>query len=585
MANAQPFPGDTRLFVEATDFVRGNAVRDTNNYGKDTGGKGVIITNGTPVHAEWEVSVPSAGRYQIEIRYAGEEARPVQLLVNGEKVTGKAASRATGSWNANGQQWEVAGVAPFKAGVNTVRVYRDGPLPHISRLLFFPRPNAVPATNGASPLTAETLAKRDNLIPELVTRFAERFALRSPTEAEQAKLLTDDTLLVLPTKPEPFYAEADAIAVKSATEALDAALKQAPKVPVVMAVEDGKPEDVKVHLRGSTQTLGDVAPRGFPAMLAKSCAPQKDETIATNDTGSGRLAFARWLTRRDHPLTARVHVNRVWQHLLGEGLVRTPDNWGVKGEKPTHPELLDYLTQTYTKPVNEGGDGWSQKRLIRRIMLSRTYQMASVSPSAQRAKLLDPANRFLWRQNRKRLEAEPLRDSVLAVAGTLDKSFGGSLLETPNNEYVTNDQSRDRALYDSNRRAVYLPVIRNSVYDLFQAFDFGDGMSVNARRASTVVAPQALFLMNSPLARAASESFAQAVQAGAKTEPARIQAAYYRALSRPATAAEVTQAQTYLTRYQTALASSEPDAQKRQTKAWQSLCHALLACNEFTYVD
>ena len=282
-------------------------------------------------------------------------------------------------------------------------------------------------------------------------------------------------------------------------------------------------------------------------------------------------------------MTARVAVNRVWQHLFGAGIVRTADNWGVKGEKPTHPELLDYLASTFISQ-----DNWSQKKLIRRLMLTAAYQMSVIAPDtvAAKANLIDPENRLLWRMNRRRLEAEPLRDALLAVSGTLDPTLGGSLLTTANGDYVTNDQSGNQAGYAAPRRSIYLPVIRNAVYPLFQSFDFGDGTTVNAHRASTTVAPQALFLMNSPLVQDSARAFAVSLQLDAPvTDAVRIRKAIYRALGRPATDDDLWNAAAYLQRYEKALTPVEPDPFKRRERAYQSYCQALFASNEFIYVE
>jgi cytochrome c553 len=571
-------PGDPpRALLEAIAFKRGNAVRDTTNYGK---GLGVIITDKAPVSAEWDVDLPTEGRYQVEIRYAAEEARPVRLLVNGKAVKTDAAGGATGSWMPDGQRWEAQGVYKFLAGANRIKIERkDGPLPHISRLLIVPAPPAPVDSKNA--LTADEIAKRDGLIAPVLTRWASRVVGAANLDEARKRAEGDEALFAIPEKAERFYANASGEAVKKAQDALDAAKKGVPEIPAVLAVEeDPKPANCPVHVRGSTENLGDIVPRGLPAILAKG----GDAPTPVGEAGSGRLTLARWLTSGSHPLTARVAVNRTWQHLFGDGLVRTPDNWGVKGEKPTHPELLDWLAATFVRD-----DRWSQKKLIRRLMLSSAYRMASASPQETKAQTLDPDNRLLWRMNRRRLEAEPYRDALLAVAGKLDPAMGGTLLTTPNDDYVTNDQSKDRAQYGVYRRSLYLPVIRNSLYDLYQAFDFGDGMTVNARRASTTVAPQALFALNSPLARESAEAFAASLldgkQAGQADDADRIRRAYLRAYGRPATTVEVARCRNFLARYGTALAAYEPDASKRRLRAWQGLCQVLLAANEFLYVD
>ena len=590
LAESPPAPGDpTRQVIEAVSFKRGSAVRDTDNYGKDT--SGVLVTGKPPVSAEWDVAVPSAGRYQIELRYAAEFARPCLLSINGVVVNKSAAGGVTGSWLADGQRWEVQGVYPFVAGVNRIKLERtDGPIPHFNRLFVALRPRPAEGMAGAKGKTAEQIAKDAGLIPEIVTRWATRLADANTLADAQAHLAGDKTLFALPAKPETHYSARSVAEIKTAETALADAMKAAPVRPTVMAVEDApKPEDVRVHIRGNTQTLGEVAPRGFPVVLVSACnrargvAPSAPADISPDATGSGRLAFARWVGSATHPLTARVEVNRVWQHLFGEGLMRTPDNWGVKGDKPTNLPLLDYLASTFVRE-----DGWSRKKLIRRIMLSSAYKMAVETPLMARAAVVDPENRLLWHMSRRRLEAEPLRDSLLSVSGLLDPKMGGSLLNTRDDDYVTDDQSREKAAYTAPRRSIYLPVIRNAVYDLFQAFDFGDGSGVNAHRASTTVAPQALFLMNSPLVQQTSAAFAHDLLTGKNAnapDATRVQTAFARAFARPAAPAEVARATNYLARYEAALVASEPDGAKRRERAWQSYCQALFASNEFCFVD
>jgi hypothetical protein len=203
-----------------------------------------------------------------------------------------------------------------------------------------------------------------------------------------------------------------------------------------------------------------------------------------------------------------------------------------------------------------------------------------------KASKFDPENRLLWRMNRKRLEAEPYRDAILQVSGTIDLTMGGTLLTTADFDYVTNDQSNDKAFYGSPRRSLYLPVIRNSLYDLYQSFDFGDGSTVNGLRAVTVVAPQALLALNSPLIRDASGSFAaNLLKENVADDGSRIRDAYLNAYGRPATPAEVARVEAYISRYSTAVAAVEPDAAKRRLRAYQSFCQALFASNEFLYLD
>ena len=570
-------PGDrARINILAVAFARGNAVRDKDNYGK--GIDGVIITNGAPVSAEYDVTVPTAGPYQLELRYASAEARPVHVSLNGAEVVKATAGANTGSFMPEGQRWEAVGIYPLVAGVNTLKIERkDGALPHINRILLVPAAtDAKAATKAETDRVAEVLAKRDGLVAAVLARFASRVHGATDIGAAHEWVSHDGSLFAALDKPEEFWSVADKAAVKNAQAALDTENKNAPMVPNAQAVEDNsKPEDVRVHVRGSTENLGDLVPRGFPAILVTERTPKAEAT------GSGRLAMARWLTRPEHPLTPRVAVNRIWGHLFGVGLVATPDNWGLRGEAPSNPALLDYLASTFVRE-----DHWSQKTLIRQILLSSVYRQSCTSPLAVKAAKFDPENRLLYRANRRRLEAEPYRDAMLEVSGQLDLKMGGSLLTTNDADYVTNDQSNDKAVYGAPRRSLYLPVIRNSLFDLFQVFDFGDGSTVNAQRAVTVVAPQALYALNSPLVRDAAGIFAAHLLAETATDDGqRIRRAYLRALGRPATPAEVGRILSYAAHYDAATATLEPDAAKRRARAYQSVCQALFASNEFLYLD
>ena len=177
-------------------------------------------------------------------------------------------------------------------------------------------------------------------------------------------------------------------------------------------------------------------------------SPWDSDAPITDDT-SGRLKLAEWLTQPDHPLTARVLVNRVWQAHFGEGLVRSPDNFGRLGEKPTHPELLDWLATEFVE------HGWSIKSLHRLILNSAVWQQTTDFNEV--ANTIDPENRLLWRMNRRRLEAEAIRDSLLAIGGDLDTTMGGTLLPTENRKYVTSTANINIDVYEAPRRTVYLP--------------------------------------------------------------------------------------------------------------------------------
>ncbi|MCH8047876.1 MAG: DUF1549 domain-containing protein, partial [Planctomycetes bacterium] len=303
--------------------------------------------------------------------------------------------------------------------------------------------------------------------------------------------------------------------------------KSAPEVPTAMGAVEGTVANVRRHLRGSHLTLGETIPRGVPRVLTP------DGTFAIDPKQSGRLELARWLASGDHPLTARVMVNRLWRWHFGRGLVASCDNFGVLGERPVNGPLLDWLAVRFVR------SGWSIKQLHRLIMLSKTYQMSSAHDAASAR--IDPENRLQWRASVRRLEAEAIRDAVLAASGRLDRTMGGSLLHVKNREFFFDHTSKDGTKYDSLRRSIYLPVVRNHLYGLFELFDFPDSATVHGNRATTTVAPQALLMTNSPLVWESAEHWAAELLQGEESSNAdRIGKLYVTAFGRPPTKTEVT---------------------------------------------
>ena len=299
-----------------------------------------------------------------------------------------------------------------------------------------------------------------------------------------------------------------------------------PARPLVMSIAEADPStiaDIRIHLRGSVQTLGEPAPRGF-LQVATIGEPPKIPT-----TESGRRELADWLADARNPLTARVYVNRVWGALFGVGLVPSVDNFGTTGDRPSHPELLDALALEF---MNE--DGWSTKRLVRRIVLSRTYRLATSDDSHARA--VDPENHGLWRQNSKRLEAECLRDAMLWVAGTLQEDMGGP-------SFPAKLAADYGYAGESNRRSVYVPVFRNALPEIFEVFDFADPSMVVGRRNTSTVTPQALFLMNHPFPRDCARAAARRVRAESGD---RLNLAYHLSLGRGPSPSERAVAQAFL---------------------------------------
>ena len=330
-----------------------------------------------------------------------------------------------------------------------------------------------------------------------------------------------------------------------------------------MAVLDGKPADCPIYIRGELEEKGPVIPRGFVTVLG---AP---ESAKITPGQSGRLELANWLTTPENPLTARVMANRVWQHLFGDGIVSTPDNFGATGERPTHPELLDYLATRFV------ANGWSVKTLVRDIVLSRTYQLSSAGDAKNFA--ADPENNFLWRANQRRLDAESIRDSILAVSGQLNlQPLAGSPLSGMSDTDL-GKASRAALKAESPHRSVYLPIVRDMLPEVLDLFDFAEPSLVVAAREVTTVPSQALFMLNSPFIQKNAAAFAKRFQGTSADPKERITAAYLTAFSRPPSAAEVARVEVYLQTH-AAERGSSPET------ALTTFCQALFASAEFRYV-
>ena len=373
-----------------------------------------------------------------------------------------------------------------------------------------------------------------------------------------------------PEKLETLYPEATTAELAKHRAALTAFETAGPDLPTTMGVTEDEVVDVAIHIRGDTQKLGDVVPRHTPPVILGAPAPE------FSPQASGRLPLANWLVDPQHPLTARVFVNRVWRWRFGRGLVRTTDNFGLLGEVPSHPELLDWLAQRFI------ADGWSLKSLHRLMLNSSTYQQASVPHPATHAHDFD--NRLLGRFGLRRLAAEEVRDSLLAVSGQLDPTLGGPVLKVKNRGYLFDHTSIDLTDYTSSRRSLYLPVIRNNVFDLFQLLDFPDPSVPTGDRAASTVAPQALLMMNSDFVMQSADKLADRLLAETGTDADRFASLFRLAYAREATVAEIESSGQLLFQMETALVSSEPDSRVRTRQAWSALCHTILAANEFIYV-
>ena len=373
-----------------------------------------------------------------------------------------------------------------------------------------------------------------------------------------------------PEKLETLYPDATKAELTKLREALATLEKNPPNYPAAMGVSEDKVIDLAIHVRGNPLKLGDVVPRRTPPVVRGAQPPQ------FAPTESGRRQLAEWLTNPQHPLTARVFVNRVWRWHFGKGLVRTTENFGLLGEVPSHPELLDWLARRFV------ADGWSLKSLHRLILNSSSYQQSSSASAEVVAR--DPDNRLFGRANVRRLEAEEVRDSLLAVSGQLDGTFGGSLLKVKNRDYLFDHTSIDKTDYTSRRRSLYLPVIRNNVFDLFQLLDFPDPAVPSGDRAMTTVAPQALLMLNSDFVMQSADELAARLLADPCDDDERLSRMHVLAYGREASAEERQANRAFLAKVEQSAAASESDADKRRRDAWSVLCHVIFAANEFVYV-
>jgi hypothetical protein len=354
---------------------------------------------------------------------------------------------------------------------------------------------------------------------------------------------------------------------------LDLESSAGPKGDAVMGVRDGnRPEDCRINIRGEVNDLGDSVPRGYVRVLT---FPNSPDVVPDQ---SGRLQLAMWLTSKNNPLTARVAANRIWYHLFGRGIVATVDNFGALGERPTHPELLDYLAVRFMQ------EGWSTKALIREIMLSRAYQLSSEHSEANYA--ADPDNTLVWRMNRKRLEAEAIRDAILAISGNLDlKRPEGSLTQTITGGEIGRQARTEGLKKDVTFRSAYLPIVRGLVPDFLSLFDVADPELVVGQRDVTTIAPQALYMMNSPLVLAQSKATAERLMADSKLvdDEARATYAFRLALGRAPEGQQAADVLAFLKNYEASL-PSDMKPEVRRLEAWTSVCQTLMASAEFRYV-
>ncbi|MCX6979232.1 MAG: DUF1553 domain-containing protein, partial [Verrucomicrobia bacterium] len=464
-------------------------------------------------------------------------------------------------------------------------------------------------------LEAETLqriaslkAEQKKLTDEKTTVFKQLAALGKPAAPQTQVAATDNAQRDIskpdaatdsgkpPTgtpsaaSPSPAGVPADKDALTKRRDDLDAQIKKLgetikhaeffkSKVPKAFAMHDGdKPADMPVYIRGNPYAPGAVMPRGAVRVASWDKFPQ----IPAGQ--SGRLQLADWLADKRNPLTARVTVNRIWQKLFGEGLVRSVDYFGARAEVPNHPELLDHLATRFMR------DKWSQKKFIRSLVLSRTYRMGTANEAV--AMKTDPDNRLLWRMNRQRLDAEAIRDALFAVSGELKPGGGGPALVMENVENTgalalkgVNPPTYAHKVPRPSQefeRTIYLPVMRNGFAGpdrVRSFFDFVNPAQITGQRPQTVVPTQALFLLNNDLLRKRAGTLAKNLADTVRDRDARLAELWLRVFSRPIKNAERDDAIAFLDKLDPLL-KGLPNA---ESLAWQELCHGLLASNQFIF--
>ncbi|MEP6534830.1 MAG: PSD1 and planctomycete cytochrome C domain-containing protein [Bryobacteraceae bacterium] len=372
-------------------------------------------------------------------------------------------------------------------------------------------------------------------------------------------------LTLPPKEPEKLYTEESRRKIEALSAELMTIKKGAPpEPPFACAVAEDQPVEQHVFLRGNPDSKGEVVAKRFPTILAG----EQQEPVRS---GSGRMELANWLADPENPLPARVMANRIWQGHFGEALVRTPNNFGIAGERPSHPELLDWLAAEF---INQG---WSLKKMHRLVMLSSAYQMSADTTPIKREK--DPENRLLSHFSIRRKTVEEIRDSLLLLDGSLDLTMGGSLQKGEGTDNEFSDGRKSIHPDDSNRRTVYLALRRSNLSTLFTLFDFGDATTSTENRSQTNVAPQALYMMNSKSVAEHSRALARQLLLKDVSDESRVNRAWVKILGRDAKPEEVRGSLQYVATF-----PAKPSDDEGRVLAWTSFCRSLVASNDFIYI-
>ena len=561
---------------EAEHYDRGNFSKIYQGYGE---GIGITATSRSnePTFIEYDLKSIGKGEHILQFRYAANTSRPMKLLFDGQLLNKEAFSNITGGWNPEHQKWVTEGKVILTKPVHTLRVEANNVSAHLDKLRFIPL-----ATNSELP-SPKQIASSRNLDSAVLNRWvqtAQRAAAfypkiaswlqrGGPTPAALTSKASDNIhewLLAPAGLSELNEVDADFITKLDTEINHNRQRLEVLKGITAMAVKEGEVTDMPIHIRGSHLQTGNIVKRRSPRLLTRS------EGQPFGDEQSGRLELAQAITHSETPLAARVISNRIWRWHFGKPLVRSTENFGISGESPSHPELLDYLASYLIK------HNWSLKSLHRHIAESSTYRIGFEFNEVSATK--DPDNQWYWRHPPKRLEAEAIRDALLAASGELDRSIGGAPFEgistlSPSPQALMSN----RMTYEhSPRRSVYLPIVRTNVYKLLTLFDFPNPAFPTGNRHTTTLPTQAMFLMNSKWVSRISSAMARRIISAEREQVGQIRLAYELAYSRSATPEEIEEARSFINQY-----VKEGEGVKED--AWSAFCQLLFLSNEFIYIN
>ncbi|MEC9091305.1 MAG: PSD1 and planctomycete cytochrome C domain-containing protein [Planctomycetota bacterium] len=412
--------------------------------------------------------------------------------------------------------------------------------------------------------------------PDFVPEFAAKLlpSVSTATRLEEFALQYAQALLKLPQHGLAGVGGGQdlALMINTANQKIATIEKQIPGPILVQAIADGTPEDEHVFIRGNHKAQGDRVER---RLLEALSGPG---SISGSDTGSGRLELANQIVSPENPLTSRVIVNRLWHHVFGRGIVASTDNFGVLGHRPSHPQLLDYLANEFVS------QGWSIKKMLRRMVLSQTYRMSSkLNPKAHE---IDPGNTQLHRMSVRRLQAEAIRDSMLAISGRLDPKVEGPSVALHLTPFMQGRgrPGRSGPVDGAGRRSLYVEIRRNFLPPMLVAFDMPIPFNSVGRRNLSNVPAQALILMNDPFVVGQAEVWSKKLIATTPDIDERIQRMYLQAFARPPRPAELESAREFL-ELQRKERQIEPGDVVQNVELWKDLCHVLLNVKEFIYLQ